>query len=170
MASKEIEITVEHIKRDRPVDLHELAKDLGLKVNPPSKLDDDIAGMIECDSDESYTISINESQHLNRQKFTLAHEIAHFLLHRPLIGDGLDDTKAYRSTDAGKYHNRLVGPREETEANKLAAVILMPSHLIDKYQEEGITEASELAKKFQVSEQAMKIRLENRPLKPKAED
>lgn len=167
---KDIEIAVEHIKRDKPVDLHELASDLGLKVKKSFDLEDDIAGMIECDDNDTHTIFVNALQHPNRQRFTLAHEIGHFLLHRSLIGDGLDDTKAYRSTDAGKYYNGLVGPQEETEANKFAASALMPSHLIDKYQEEGITEASELAKKLQVSEQAMKIRLANRPQKTKAED
>ena len=47
----------------------------------------------------------------------------------------------------------------ESQANKFAADILMPDHLIDKARLNGLTSVSDLAKNFEVSKDAMSIRL-----------
>ncbi|WP_417452897.1 ImmA/IrrE family metallo-endopeptidase [Kiloniella sp.] len=156
------EIVTRHVKADTPVNLDALASDLGVSIKR-TNLDDDIAGMIERNADGTYTVSVNEDQHPNRQRFTIAHELGHFVLHKKLIGDGVDDTKMYRSTDAGKYHNKNFAKIQETEANQFAATLLMPTHLIKKYLELGVSEASILSGIFGVSEQAMEIRLRSFP-------
>ena len=86
------------------------------------------------------------------------------MLHRELVGDGLDDDKAYRSSEAGKYNNKRIGMKEETEANKFAANLLMPVELVrlewDKRgnsAEDSVIE--DMAKLFKVSKQTMAIRL-----------
>jgi Zn-dependent peptidase ImmA (M78 family) len=118
--------------------------------------------MLERDNNNKYTISVNAAHHPNRRRFTLAHEIGHYILHRKLVQDGVDDDRAYRSTQAGKYHNTLIGPREETEANKFAASVLMPFDLIKQVaSEESTMSAGVLARRFGVSEHAMEIRLDS---------
>ncbi|HCM3005245.1 TPA: ImmA/IrrE family metallo-endopeptidase, partial [Klebsiella pneumoniae] len=93
-----------------------------------------------------------------RQRFTLAHEIAHFLLHRDRIGDGITDDILYRS----KLSDFM-----EVQANRLAADILMPGHLLEKKLLE-LTQTVELrdeqkierlAEVAGVSTTAIKIRL-----------
>ena len=59
-----------------------------------------------------------------RRRFTIAHEIAHFLLHRDKIGDQLSDDAMYRSS---------LSSDDERAANRLAADILMPMGLIQDY-------------------------------------
>lgn len=50
------------------------------------------------------------------KRFTIAHEIAHLLLHRPILREGVTDDVLYRSPH--------LGGTQETEANKMAADIL----------------------------------------------
>ena len=119
------------------------------QVLPP-----EISGKIKRDpkfgGDAQYSIIVNKSESKNRKRFTVAHEVAHYLLHRGLIGDELTDDPLYRSG---------LSTLQEVQANKLAADILMPFALIEREMRDGIRSISELARRFQVSEQAMSIRL-----------
>ena len=148
-------------QRYAPVDVESLARELGVKVNQ-SFLDPDISGELVSRGDDLFEINVNARNSPTRQRFTIAHELGHYVYHRDLIGEGLDDDRAYRSTDAGRYHNKDIGPREETEANKFAASLLMPKHLIDQLLNEGLS-VPEMASRLQVSEQAMAIRLGESP-------
>lgn len=140
-----------------PVDLNSLAKALGLEVNE-SFLDADVSGELTRDKNGQYQININSYNPPNRKRFTLAHEIGHYILHRQLVGDGLDDDRAYRSSSAGRYFNTRIGPVHETEANKFAAQLLMPTHLISELKTQGCSRA-DMAKRLGVSEHALAIRL-----------
>lgn len=97
-----------------------------------------------------YSIGINKAEGYRRKRFTVAHEIAHFILHKDKIGDELSDDTLYRSG---------LTTREEVEANQLAADIIMPVQLIRLLQIQGHSEISDLSDKFEVSEAAMKVRL-----------
>jgi Zn-dependent peptidase ImmA (M78 family) len=66
-----------------------------------------------------------------------------------LIESGIVDDTMYRSELGSVY---------ETQANQLAADILMPIRLVKKWRQ-TLPDEKDLAKKFDVSEQAMKIRL-----------
>jgi IrrE N-terminal-like domain len=135
-----------------PVMLGPIAKELGIpvKLAPLGKA---IAGQIMRDplhgGRSGFSIWINSDESRHRQKFTLAHELAHYILHRDLIESGIVDDTMYRSDLGNTY---------ETQANQLAADILMPVRLIKKWRELH-PEVKELASLFDVSEQAMKIRL-----------
>lgn len=133
-----------------PVMVGEIAKELGIGVRR-IPLGGAIAGQLMPDrkSPSGYTAIINSDDAITRQKFTLAHEIAHFVLHRDLISDGVIDDTMYLSE---------LGSRLETQANQLAADIIMPIRLVKKALL-NTTDAQGLARMFQVSEQAMKIRL-----------
>ena len=124
-----------------------------------SYLPDDISGMIEPTGTGTHKITVNQEHPFTRQRFTIAHELGHFLLHERLIGSGIDDDRAYRSSSAGRYYNTDIGPKEETGANKIAATILMPIELVNARRAEGIVGVGQLAEEFGVSKHAMSIRL-----------
>lgn len=136
-------------QKDPPVMLGPIVRELGILVRrlPLGP----IAGQLMRDAKASsgFVIFINSSDALTRQKFTLAHELAHYILHRDLIRDGIVDDTMYRSELSNVY---------EVQANQLAADILMPIRLVKKWRT-IVPDIKELAKKFEVSEQAMKIRL-----------
>ena len=99
---------------------------------------------------QRYSIEVNGAHSHARQRFTLAHEIAHYLLHRDQIGDGITDDALYRSG---------LGDYIETEANRLAAELTMPAKLVRTYWRAGIRNLAQLCKNFEVSEAALRIRL-----------
>lgn len=147
---------IKRAQRSAPVDVEWLASDLGAKVNK-TFLPDGIAGELVREKD-GFTINISAWDPPTRQRFTLAHELGHLVYHQDLIGNGIDDDKAYRSTDRGRYFNTRIGPRQETEANKFAANLLMPWGLIEEMQANGLSRA-QMAHQLRVSEHAMAIRL-----------
>jgi Zn-dependent peptidase ImmA (M78 family) len=136
-------------QKNAPVRVVALAKDLGLSVFELTTFPDDLSGMIKKTDVDKYAIYVNGLHHVNRKRFTVAHEIAHFLLHKDYIGDGILDDALYRSG---------LGSDIETEANALAAKILLPDSLLAK---EPLRKMSirDLAEKFEVSEASMGIRL-----------
>lgn len=152
----DIKESIQRIQSETPVKLSTLARTLGLKVQA-STLPAGISGEIRPDPDraDSYLIRVNRHDSPKRQRFTVAHEIAHFLLHRDQIGDGIKDDVLYRSR---------LSDRREAEANRLAADLIMPAGLIDDWLKRAqalrVEEPVEyLAQIFNVSEQAMRIRL-----------
>ena len=158
--SEQLGIINRHMEK-APVDVFGMANELGLNCHF-AYLEDEISGMLEKVSEDSYRVTANASHPKTRQRFTVAHEIGHYILHRKLIGDGVDDNRAYRSTELGKYHNTAIGPKQETEANKFAASVLMPIALIrGELAEDPTIIADILAHKFEVSKMAMQIRMSN---------
>jgi Zn-dependent peptidase ImmA (M78 family) len=98
-----------------------------------------------------FSIAVNSTEAPVRQRFTIAHEIGHFLLHRAQLENGdLTDDTMYRSG---------LSTKEEAAANKMAASILMPFPLINALVSAGINDIESLANHLQVSQAAMKIRL-----------
>ncbi len=140
-----------------PVDVEAAAKSLGIEVDY-AFLDPEISGQIEALPNGAYRITVNAGDAETRQRFTLAHELGHYLYHRTLIGSGVDDDRAYRSTAKGIYHNTRIGPKQETEANRFAANLLMPNHLIADLRERGVRRTEEVAKALGVSVAAMRVR------------
>ena len=137
-----------------PVKLSALASNLGVRV-VASTLPAGISGELRPTTDGSYVISINRHDSSRRQRFTVAHELAHLLLHRDHIGTGIKDDALYRSG---------LSDAREAEANRLAAEILMPMSLVkQKLQAHGgvATEdvVAKLAVEFGVSDAAMRIRM-----------
>jgi len=114
----------------------------------------DISGKIFKDplngGKSGYSIGVKASEGYLRKRFTVAHEIAHFILHKDKIGDALSDDAMYRSG---------LPTRDEVSANRLAADILMPAHLIVDLKMKGYSDAEKLASALKVSEAAMRIRL-----------
>lgn len=135
-----------------PVQTVSIAKELGIAVYRVPGWSGDLSGMIKKNpgAPGGYDIYVNGDHPLNRRRFTIAHEIAHAVLHPQLIGDGITDDALLRSGLSNSV---------EAQANKMAADILMPWHLLSPLIKKGKTSVTELAQTFQVSEQAMSIRL-----------
>lgn len=136
-----------------PVPVGAIAKELGAVVKK-STLPAGISGEIR-EHEGTCLIRVNRHDVKARQRFTLAHEIAHFLLHRHLIGDGIVDDVLYRSS---------LSDALEAEANRLGADIIMPFHLLEssqaKFSELKKEEQYEaIAAEAEVSVTAIKIRL-----------
>jgi Zn-dependent peptidase ImmA (M78 family) len=147
-----------------PVNIEAIIRGLGIELDKKASLDPDISGQIEKSGNETYKVSVNSTDNYLRQRFTMAHELGHYLLHKNLMGDGLFDDRAYRSTAAGKYATSLVGPKEEAAANRLAARILMPAEIVVSEAQDA-SSVDALAKRFQVSTKAMDIRLQTLGIK-----
>ena len=142
-----------------PVNLEEIIRGLDIELDKRASLRDEISGILERMAD-GYRILVNSNQHYFRQRFTMAHELAHYLLHLDLIGDGIADDKVFRSKDTGIYKNSLITEKHEREANALAASILMPEKLIREHYAKD-NDVTNLARKFQTSIPAMEFRLRN---------
>lgn len=144
---------IEAYQQSAPVDVAGLARAFGIAV-----WEDDlplrISGKIQRDpmngGSTGYSIVVNSKEGFRRKRFTIAHETAHYLLHRASIGASVEDDVLYRS----QLSNSM-----EVEANRLAADLLMPYSLIQQAQENGIRDISGLADLFKVSTAAMAIRL-----------
>ena len=94
-------------------------------VGDDGALPGDVIGGIDFDAN---TIIINSSieSHLGRYSFTIAHEIAHHVLHRDLF------LKA-RSGDSIMCRGGKVRPIEEVQADRFAEALLMPANLIEEH-------------------------------------
>ncbi len=149
--------TIEHFQSNLPIKLGALAAELGIYVKRAT-LPANISGEIKEDNGV-VTIRVNRHDAKTRQRFTLAHEIAHFLLHRHLLANGIQDDVLYRSSQSDLI---------EAQANRLAADILMPikdtkrllSELSSEHQGELLYEA--VAENLDVSPIALKIRLDKK--------
>lgn len=139
-----------------PVKLGEIARQLGVKVLI-STLPRGTSGQIG-QEDGEFVIRINRHEAKHRQRFTLAHELAHFLLHRDRI-----------VSDGGWSENVLLRSGQpasiEYEANRLASDLVIPSgqlaEALKDYTGPITSEVIEdLARRFGVSTAAMEIKLQ----------
>lgn len=137
-----------------PVNVERLASALGLRIMQDFL--GDYSGKIERDP-LGFKVTVNATDSHVRQRFTIAHEIGHYVLHRDLIGDGITDDAMYRSRLGGFY---------ETQANQYAAYILMPPGLFRQKYREGARTPEALATLFDVSSQAAEYRIKNLALVP----
>ena len=94
-------------------------------VGDDGALPGDVIGGIDFDAN---TIIINSSieSHLGRYSFTIAHEIAHHVLHRDLF------LKA-RSGASIMCRGGKKRPIEEVQADRFAEALLMPANLIEEH-------------------------------------
>jgi IrrE N-terminal-like domain len=151
------QIAERHWAKGPPVDIQAIIREVGVEYAELPK-PKEISGLIEAYGG-GYRIVVNSNHSLNRRRFTAAHELGHFVYHRDIIGDGIVDDAAYRSEKIGQYSGDKKILREyETQANRFAAIILMPVMLLDRLQADRVP-IPEMARRLQVSEEALRIRL-----------
>lgn len=144
-----------------PVDLNRVVEYLGLSLNE-KPLENEYSGFLAV---KEKTIVVNLNHPPVRRRFTIAHEIGHYQLHR-------------RSEDIPVFIDRAVYHRKESvagvehlmemQANAYAAGLLMPEALLDVYLDdhpaldlEKPADIKTLAEEFEVSRPAMEFRLIN---------
>lgn len=141
-----------------PVDPMKLAERLGiLVVVEPMRPDQ--SGYVVIPSDGTVVIHLNLLDSPNRQRFTCAHELGHYLRRRD---DESHARRAFPDYTFVDYRDTLAGAGvdpEEVYANQFAAALLMPGHLVQRWQQQYNVEA--MAQRFGTSTQAMKLRLRN---------
>jgi Zn-dependent peptidase ImmA (M78 family) len=156
-----------------PVDVDGIAKMLGVGVRYDPRLEDeDIIGQIGFEGD-SPIVTINPTQNSfePRRRFTLAHELGHFCLHRDRVSYGFRDNRKTMSRSQS-YWDLM-----ESEANNFAAQLLMPADEILNMSEDIVTSHQQiygynnyiypgdlvrrLSSVFLVSNKAMEYRLLN---------
>ena len=141
MVIEEQSVLAKHVK-SCPVMLGQLARDLGVTVRLTTRLGMSVSGQIK-KWNGTYLILINIREARHRQRFTLAFEIAQFLLCRDLIDgskDGIRNNILYRS--------ELVSEARAEEVRNLAMELVMPREL---FQGETGSDG-DIARKYQVSE------------------
>ena len=145
---------IDDILRVAPVDVQAIANRLGLGIFQ-QRLAAGVSGVLLNDisfgTTSGFAILVNQGEVFTRQRFTAAHEIGHFVLHRDRIGERVEDNYLLRS-------DRMSNLTEQ-QANRFAADLIMPFRLINRFVAEGIRTVPDLAVRLQVSEVAMAIRL-----------
>jgi Zn-dependent peptidase ImmA (M78 family) len=154
-------LTIEH-QLSAPVDVYVLAEKEGVLIRK-DQLEDSVSGMLVVKDNKSVVV-VNSNHHKNRQRFTIAHELGHYFLHKNLANVFFDESLLFfrdeQSAQGTKY--------QEIEANVFAAELLMPEQFLreriskepldalDDFEQSALTQ---LANELQVSCQALTIRL-----------
>jgi len=146
-----------------PIDVERVAKHLHLKI-AYAELGEDVSGLLISKGDKT-AIAIQDSDPPNRKRFTIAHEIGHFYLrHQFEPGEHVHVDHGHVITPRNSRSSTGVDPKE-IEANQFAACLLMPTKLLEARIKALRTSSlrdshvTYLANEFEVSEQAMTIRL-----------
>ncbi len=146
-----------------PVDVDGIARRLGLVVTK-ERLAADLSGLLIRKAGEVPVIGVNTLHHARRQRFTIAHELGHLRLKHKgevIVDSGIQVNR--RDAVSGS-----ATVRDEREANAFAAELLMPADLLDQHLGRLVgrragqaSVVAELARIFDVSEEAMHYRLLN---------
>lgn len=159
------ELLEEHGVRRAPVDVRALASRYAHVVE--RALDDDVSGVLIPIDGGEWAIVVNDAHSPVRQRFTIAHELGHLLLH------GYTAPHADRRFQFRDARSSEGSALEEVQANQFAAELLMPRALVLKAARNRSLEhgadpdadadfavwIADLAERFAVSRQAMTIRL-----------
>ncbi|HZR31801.1 MAG TPA: ImmA/IrrE family metallo-endopeptidase [Terriglobales bacterium] len=153
---------------DRPIPLEAIIQHYGIT---PVRLSatGDIFGAIVRENGGFY-IAVNPDQHPNRQRFTIAHELAHFILHYKDSSERIEHVDTDFRVSWRNHVSSQGVDWNEIEANRFAAELLMPEHMlrpdVDKFGMLDDDALQRLAALYKVSRLAMRFRLINLGLLP----
>lgn len=140
-----------------PVPIIELCNREGVEVRETLFTESGVSGLI-IGRDGQFSIYVNRDEPKTRKRFTIAHELGHYILHLR----GKRDNGGFRdsqSTIRTVFRRAGDSSIEEREANQFAAALLMPETLVREYG--PVSDAVALGSIFGVSAEAMRIRLED---------
>ncbi len=146
-----------------PVDPFTIAQKLGLKAYS-ANLDNGVSGMLIKRAGEDAEIYVHASDSQNRQRFTCAHELGHYVK-RSARGDA-----SWEYVERRDLLTSQGVDDEEIYANQFAAALLMPKEVVvDRFkalEKPSLNAAAALAVEFGVSADAMQYRIKNLKLAP----
>jgi len=141
-----------------PVAVDKIARKAGVEIKYGEL--GDVSGLLVRANGRA-TIGVNVSHAPVRKRFTIAHELGHFLLHEVISAHYDRDYKVnFRSVESSQATNV-----EEIEANFFAASILMPRRFL--HDDSAVDQldndigVARLAERYKVSRHAMSLRLVN---------
>lgn len=144
------------------VDVEALARTLGIEVKRYAYRKD-ISGTLQLYG-RDWVIGINDADTMNRQRFTIAHEIGHYVMHRDLVMrreglPGVADDHRYRQPIIEGNTNPFVTADHERQATVIAIRILMGTDKMRRLIAEGLS-VFQIADRIGCSAKAVAIRLE----------
>lgn len=157
---KALELLCKLNAESRPIDVMRIANALGISVFEASFENDSISGLIRKEAD-GVKIYYNRAHNFRRIRFTIAHEIGHYVLgHLDKVrNQQIDDfaLNMFRRADGvgGKDYQM------EVDANKFAAALLMPEKLVVQSWQETGGDIEKMAEQFRVSCSAMGYRVDH---------
>lgn len=136
-----------------PVDLEQVTHACGLAYEEVDYFPDDVDALIVTTEGRSVAV-VNRNQSITRRRFSLAHELGHFVLHKDQ--SVLEESVSIDAPPTGDDPDG--GSIAEREANFFAGELLVPLHFLKKAFAPGMT-AADLARVFEVSEAVVSIAL-----------
>lgn len=132
-----------------PVDLIKIANNNNIEVYQ-SEVEEKISGAIKYyKKEDKFIILLNEKDSEFRKRFTLAHELGHYFLHKDILkSDEIHVDTLYRMPS-----------EKEREVDYFAGALLINKNLLEKMYLKT-TSISALSQIFEVSESAMTVRLD----------
>ncbi len=122
--------------------------------------DYNVDAILKKTGENSFNINLNPNRHINRDRFTLAHELGHLFLHMGFIVD--KEKWDSISTDDIIFFRDNNYSIKEYEANEFAASFLMPKDEFIEIAEENLTgnnyNLNSISEYFRVSVQATENR------------
>lgn len=155
-------LLAEHGLKQVPVPIEVVADRLGA-VLTYERFAPELSGMLLRGPGQPTVIGVNNRQSHRRQRFTIAHEVGHLCLHK---GDVIVDNGVRVNYRDERSATATV--KEEREANAFGAALLMPADCVEDAVRSLLASgtpksmvAADLARRFEVSEEAMGYRLVN---------
>lgn len=141
-----------------PVDPIAIAQKLGVEVFFVEFPDNSISGVLFKTKDMDVpSILINKEVKPNKQRFTIAHEIGHYIYNVTELG--MNDSNSYDSVDYRNHNPSEELAKDDVFADAFASELLMPREVIQAQQND--INYFELANLFSVSIEEMSNRVRN---------
>lgn len=134
------------------LDITKLAQSLGCTVEEVNFDPDTISAKAQKRNNGTYLIQVSRKDSPKRQRFSIAHEVSHIVLH--------DDDEFIEYRKPLSDYDNPADLYKEVQANMLASALLMPRELVKKVWEET-KDIDDLAEIFKVSRSAAYYRLDN---------
>ncbi len=135
------------------VDVNRFIEKLPEVVLSKLDLDPRISGVLAKEDENRYKIFVNINESEEKQRFTAAHELGHYFLHRDLLHSGGRIEDRYILKAEG------ISDEKEDEANRFASAFLVPLDKVKETMISGKNDVISLAEHFGVSVIAMANRL-----------
>jgi Zn-dependent peptidase ImmA (M78 family) len=147
------------------LDLDSVCKHFGVSLFEAEFPDENVSGALTKNNGD-WSIVVNAKHPPSRRRFTIAHEVGHFLA----IKYDSEIAKSFLESNDGIIKDYFVVNRSEEvdpeqyqverQANMIAASILMPEDMVKNLYDQKV-DIAEMAEKFGVSESAMSYRLKS---------
>ena len=154
------EITSDCYKENK-LQLNNIYKKLDIECFESDFDDPRVSGMlIKNKETNKFEIYVNRRHSNARQRFTIVHEMGHFLSwrHNSYSYEQLNENNEIEDFAISFRHENITSDAE-TEANLIAAEMLMPEKKVRELAEAGLT-IEEMADEFYVSSAAMTVRVQ----------